>query len=687
MSPRLAGFLLAVLLGPAARADDLSALIAKCVRGSDEARLAVIDAGLPAIPELVEVMRTETGVPAERASHALGWIAEFAGRSPARARAEWALVNLLLDRSQPLLARQTAARRLWHVASEDSVAVLQQVVADPDLATEALFSLGNIPGPRAIRALAETYATTRGETQAALVETLGRRPDAPIDVLTAATAGGNARVRLAALAGLGRKADVSVAAFLAERIERTTGDERAAALAAYVSVGDGLRQSGDTDAARRIYEKALQAGGQAVEAAIPALEGLGQVGTERSAAVVGPFLRSADPGVQVAAAGALARLPGAEPTRVLAAQLPGATLQQARPILSALAERPDTEAAEAAIPFARAQSPDVRILALTVLGRAGDRASCEVILENYQNPDLPEQVHWSAFEAYRLVGQAQLRRGDRESARAILESALQMAGSDGQASAALRALAQVASPQSLPAVLPKLRAEGPVQEAAAMAVLAIADGLALSGDRKAAIDALTKALDAVPAGPLSEPIVGRLGALGSTIDAGSRNGYVTHWAVIGPFPSDGDYGGTDTVTPIEQMLGLDLDQPFGEQKLTWKHQHTLDPEGIVEYIPLFEPHENVFCYAYAEVTLKQDVEARLHAGSDDSLVVWLNGEEVHRFKGPRGLKVGQDKRDIRLKAGPNRILIKVVQGPGDWSSSLRLTDRSDQPLSFEQKAQ
>jgi len=181
--------------------------------------------------------------------------------------------------------------------------------------------------------------------------------------------------------------------------------------------------------------------------------------------------------------------------------------------------------------------------------------------------------------------------------------------------------------------------------------------------------------------------VTRLGALGSSVDVGSRNGFVTHWWVIGPFPSDEQYGGTDTVFFPEQGVDLTAEQKLGNQTLKWRRQHTLDAEGIMDYLPMFRPNENVVCYAYAEVKLEQAIEARLHLGSDDSLVVWINGQEAFRFKGPRGLKVGQDTKDIELRAGTNAVLIKVVQGPGDWSSSVQLTDRSDQPLKFEQRTE
>jgi tetratricopeptide (TPR) repeat protein len=678
--------ILFVLSASAVLADDLAGLIDRDVRGNDEARIAVIDAGLPAIPGLVEVIRTQTGVPAERAARAIGWIAEFAADSPDRAKAEWVLVNLLVDRQQPLLARQTAARYLWHVASPDSVPALIRFVGDPDLQTDALWSLQNLPGKRVVNALAGAYRSAKGATKVVVLETLGRRPDAPVGLLTEAVGDADLAVRITALQALASKADLSVASLLESEAAKADGDERTAALLSFVGVGDGVRAT-DPDAARRIYEKALDMGGDTRPVVLRALEGLGEVGNAETPAVIERFMGRSSPAVQVAAAGALARLPGEGATRVLAAALSGASLQKARPILSALADRADPAAVDAVVPLARVDSTDVRLTALKALGRMGSRAACEVVLESVQDPKAAEEVRKTAFEAYIAIAAAQLKQGNAEAARGIYESALTLAETDDQEVPALSGLAAVGSPQSLPAIEPSLQAEGAVQEAAVGAYMAGAGALTASGDRDAALAAYTKLLDVAKAGPQIAEIVQRLGALGSGIDAGSRNGFITHWWVIGPFPSDKDYNGTDTVFFPEENVDLAAEQKLGNKTLRWRHEHTLDPEGIMDYASMLRPNQNVLCYAYAEVGLDEPAEARLHMGSDDALVVWVNGEEAYRFKGPRSLKVGQDTKDVSLRAGANRILIKVVQGGGDWSSSVQLTDRNDQPLAFEQKTE
>ena len=44
----------------------------------------------------------------------------------------------------------------------------------------------------------------------------------------------------------------------------------------------------------------------------------------------------------------------------------------------------------------------------------------------------------------------------------------------------------------------------------------------------------------------------------------------------------------------------------------------------------------VCAYAYTEIDAAADADAQLFCGSDDQIAIWLNGEKVHDFGGPRG---------------------------------------------------
>ncbi len=61
----------------------------------------------------------------------------------------------------------------------------------------------------------------------------------------------------------------------------------------------------------------------------------------------------------------------------------------------------------------------------------------------------------------------------------------------------------------------------------------------------------------------------------------------------------------------------------------------------------------------------------MRTGSDDSIKVWLNGEEVHRVAANRGGGENyQDEFKVNLKAGENPLLVKCSERGGGWTLSV-----------------
>ena len=60
----------------------------------------------------------------------------------------------------------------------------------------------------------------------------------------------------------------------------------------------------------------------------------------------------------------------------------------------------------------------------------------------------------------------------------------------------------------------------------------------------------------------------------------------------------------------------------------------------------------------------------MSCGSDDAIKVWLNGQVVHENEVGRGYSPESDRATIRLKAGKNRLLVKIVNYVGGWGFGL-----------------
>ena len=76
---------------------------------------------------------------------------------------------------------------------------------------------------------------------------------------------------------------------------------------------------------------------------------------------------------------------------------------------------------------------------------------------------------------------------------------------------------------------------------------------------------------------------------------------------------------------------------------------------------------------------KGGVEARV--GSDDSVKVWMNGEDVHSNPVNRGAGDFQDTFKVDLKKGDNVFMVKVCERGGGWSMFVGI----DAPLKYNLK--
>jgi hypothetical protein len=80
--------------------------------------------------------------------------------------------------------------------------------------------------------------------------------------------------------------------------------------------------------------------------------------------------------------------------------------------------------------------------------------------------------------------------------------------------------------------------------------------------------------------------------------------------------------------------------------------------------------------ALGVVKSRGEARLRMLTGSDDSLRVWINGALVLERPVLRGASPDQDRTDVVLRDGENRILVEVGNGGGDWAFFLRFEDAS-----------
>lgn len=175
---------------------------------------------------------------------------------------------------------------------------------------------------------------------------------------------------------------------------------------------------------------------------------------------------------------------------------------------------------------------------------------------------------------------------------------------------------------------------------------------------------------------------------------------VASWLILGPFP-DELLVGADQPSRL-QRAGLDIDflMEYGGEADAIIRPETVvnytDIEGLVwsastnavDAVPymgvnleaLFRPlgkTDWLVAYAFCWVDSDKAREVQALFGSDDRAVVWINGEQVHRFDAhPRGVNPSGDSFPVSLREGRNTVLVKVQNDIYGWGFALRFLNQA-----------
>ncbi len=86
--------------------------------------------------------------------------------------------------------------------------------------------------------------------------------------------------------------------------------------------------------------------------------------------------------------------------------------------------------------------------------------------------------------------------------------------------------------------------------------------------------------------------------------------------------------------------------------------------------------------SYALYTYNSDKAQRvtMKTGSDDSIKVWINGEEVFKNAVNRGRGMWQDEFAINLNQGDNLIMVKVSEAGGGWGMHVGISETPFVPI-------
>jgi hypothetical protein len=150
----------------------------------------------------------------------------------------------------------------------------------------------------------------------------------------------------------------------------------------------------------------------------------------------------------------------------------------------------------------------------------------------------------------------------------------------------------------------------------------------------------------------------------------------------GPFPFKKDEAKPlELALPPETEIRTESVYKTGEAEARWLRPFKPGARGPVDFDAVFGHKEYAVAYALASVQIAGDAPRKmlLLLGSDDHVLVRVNGKVVHTNPTARGVTPDQDAVEVSLEPGWNDILVKVAQFAGAWGVCLRLVepDRSE----------
>jgi len=165
--------------------------------------------------------------------------------------------------------------------------------------------------------------------------------------------------------------------------------------------------------------------------------------------------------------------------------------------------------------------------------------------------------------------------------------------------------------------------------------------------------------------------------------AASASGGVSEWArptfdtwhYIGPINS-GTFGTAMLEKKFEPEDGYDPARAYTDAQLKWESR-TDWADGAV--IPLAD-QVNAVHYVHRSFFLPIPMEVQLSLGSDDGMMVWIDGNLKHTSNTTRKAAADQDKVTAFLPEGKHELLIKISNGASDCGFYFKAKDDGGQYL-------
>ena len=149
--------------------------------------------------------------------------------------------------------------------------------------------------------------------------------------------------------------------------------------------------------------------------------------------------------------------------------------------------------------------------------------------------------------------------------------------------------------------------------------------------------------------------------------------FIKEWLVLGPFFPENletDFLASVNGEALANPKPGDTVTIAGGKTLTWTEFRS---EGnLINLLHAVGNHQEAVCYTFCLLESEQGGDGEILVGSDDGVVVFLNGHKVHTQPVRRPIVVDEDRVAVSLRPGKNRCLMKIANGHQNWALTARV---------------
>jgi len=676
-----------------AMASQSDALIAQLAgddeKARSEARQLLPREGIEVVPKLVPLVGHEK---AAVWSAAFNVLADFAnqvsipGREADRVRVAACIMTLVApDRPEEVKIR--GLRLLPLVVPEGfDVGPMAALLYDASLQEKARAAFEEMGTPEASTALRDYLPKAKPDFQMAILNSFARlQRMANVQAALAMTKSENAAVRAAALRAIAWTGDPSLLNVARAVVAVADASTHAEAMDGMLRlVGAIADRGGNWQLAVNTYLDILKTGqGMDRDGAIA---GLGQIGDGTCVRPILDAIQDAEPHTWRAGIGALTSMQGVDVTRAIVESYPRVPRNTQLALVSVLGDKRHAPAAPILTQAAQSEDPAFRMAGLKALAAAGlpegiDLLTTAVRAGSDEEKAVARQGLLAVADSLRAAGRK------NEAGTAYLASFDNAAATDHDTRQ--RAIEGIAAcPIADAAEAVKAAAtDKDLRPSAMSALLSVGSALTAAGKKDAALELYQTLTQMSPPLEIMREVAKGMAAAGAKVDLQGLLGTITNWWVVGPFELGEENKGWNMRYVDEPNVNLSGRYMSGKRRVQWKAVVSEDPNGKIDLRKTVADGEQCIAYAYTEITVEKPTDAVLLVGVDDSEKIWVNDEQVFELWQARAMVVDNDRVPVKLKAGTNRILMKIWQNTMGWEFCMRITRPDGSPVSFAQKTE